>query len=180
MNDSLRNYLSGPDVVKIAQGLIGTELRVCQQDGAFEAFRIVETEAYRHYKDAASHARKGFPTPRTAPMFGPAGHSYVYLCYGIHSLFNIVTNVEGRADAVLVRALERHNNKGEWERIVGPGKVGKALGITTQMSGHNLARPPLQLVGLVDGHRNTNQSGSRVGVEYAGKDALLPWRFWLP
>lgn len=180
MNDSLRNYLSGSDVVKIAQGLIGAELRVYQHDGDFEAFRIVETEAYRHYKDAASHARKGFPTPRTAPMFGPAGHTYVYLCYGIHSLFNIVTNVEGKADAVLIRGLEHFNKQGERERIVGPGRVGKTLGITTLISGHDLAKPPLQLMGPVDHYKKVIQSGTRIGVDYAGSDALLPWRFWLP
>lgn len=180
MNAFLKNYLAGADVVQIARGLIGAELRVHQNGGTIACFRIVETEAYRHYGDAASHARKGYPTLRTAPMFGPSGHAYIYLCYGMHHLFNIVTNREGKADAVLIRGIQRIKGAIDMQRIHGPGRVGKTLGITSQMSRHNLSQPPLELTGPVNQFLTTIRSGPRIGIDYAGADALLPWRFWLP
>ena len=97
--------------------------------------RIVETEAYLGPHDLAAHSARGF-TPRTAPMFGPPGHAYVYLVYGMHHCMNVVTEPEGRAAAVLIRAIEPVAHVSG--RTQGPGLVCRALGIDRSMSGHDL------------------------------------------
>lgn len=176
--EDLFHDLQNKDVVTLAQGLLGCQLLRHNEEGLHE-FTIVETEAYRHINDKASHASKGKPTKRTSVMFGPSGRAYVYLCYGIHQMMNIVTNEAGKADAVLIRGLELRDSDGNIEMIIGPGRVGKKLKIDTGFSGHDLQDRPLQLIGEMFSSKRTILSGPRVGIDYAEEDALLPWRFWL-
>jgi DNA-3-methyladenine glycosylase len=163
--------------LEVARGLLG-----CEVGMGPVVLRIVETEAYLP-GDSAAHASRG-RTPRNAPMFGPPGHAYVYLCYGLHQMLNFVTEAEGRPAAVLLRgavvvageALVRERRGGRLD-CIGPGKLGAALGIDTRWSGAPL-----------DGSRgltvepgpppDTVRAGPRVGIDYAlpeHRDA--PWRF---
>lgn len=137
---------------------------------------IVETEAYVGAHDLACHARFG-PTARTSVMFGPAGVSYVYLCYGIHEMFNIVTGRDGDGEAVLVRAIAPLAGLPEDPAIGrGPGKVTRALGIDRRHDRRDLARGAL----YVAAHARPPKlaRGPRVGVAYAGEWAKQPLRFW--
>ena len=183
-----RSFYERDDVVTIAQELLGKVL--CTHiDGIFTAGKIVETEAYNGRCDKACHAFSAGKTNRTEIMYGPGGYSYVYLCYGIHHLFNVVTNKEGLADAILIRGIEpiegiqevlTRRNKTKLERSVGggPGIAAQALGITTQHYGEDLLG---SVIWIED--RGLKIPGSeiiaspRVGVDYAGEDAQLPWRF---
>lgn len=177
------------DVVQVARELLGKVL-VTQWNGVCTAGRIVETEAYAGELDKASHAFRG-RTPRTAVMYGEGGTAYVYLCYGLHQMFNIVTNVEGMPHAILVRALEplagidmmlkRTGKKTlDYTLTRGPGNVGKAMGFHTTQCGVSL-----QSEALFIGDDGFVLSGEqvaitpRVGVDYAGTDALLPYRFYI-
>ncbi len=173
------------DVVKIAKDLLG-KILFTRVKGKLTAGMIVETEAYSQ-KEMGCHAYRGM-TERNKVMFGPGGSSYVYLCYGVHHLFNIVTNVEGVADAVLIRAIEPHVGEdhmirraraGSVKRIgSGPGKLTKALGIDRSFNGKYLLSND---VWLEDHGIKVNKrkivSSKRIGIDYAGDDALLPWRF---
>lgn len=177
------------DVVQIAQELLGKVL-VTNWNGAYTSGRIVETEAYAGVTDKASHAYKG-RTPRTSILFGEGGVAYVYLCYGLHQMFNIVTNREDLAHAVLIRAVEplqgidimlqrTGKNKPDETLTRGPGNVGKALGFHTSQCGHPLNSNELHI--LDDGYpvpENMMQTSPRIGVDYAGEDALLPYRFFV-
>jgi DNA-3-methyladenine glycosylase len=146
------------------------------------AGRIVETEAYVGADDRACHASRG-RTPRTEVMFGPPGHAYVYLVYGLHHCLNAVTEAEGVPAAVLIRALEPE--AGVPGRTDGPGRLCRALGIDRTFDAEDLTagrlfveagdRPP-GAPGPAGGYR----SGPRIGVAYAGEWATRPWRFWLP
>jgi len=187
MNKLPVSFYEREDVVQIARELLGKVL--CTHfDGVLTKGIIVETEAYNGRTDKASHAYRG-KTQRNSIMFGGPGQAYVYLCYGIHHLFNVVTNKEGYADAVLIRAIEplegidrilQRRNKTRLERSVGggPGIVSKALGITTEHYGLDLAGDKI----WIEDHQNeilNDQivASPRVGVDYAEEDALLPWRF---
>lgn len=176
------------DVVRISRELLG-KLLCTQVDGVLTRVVITETEAYAGITDKASHAYGGRRTKRTEPMFGPGGMTYVYLCYGIHHLFNVVTNVEGVPHAVLIRAgdpvdgidimLERRQKPTLDGRLLsGPGSLAKALGITTELSGHDLQGDSVWIEdhGISLAPRAIEAS-PRVGVDYAGEDALLPYRF---
>src|ERR1051325_3200481 len=143
---SLSFYLR-EDVVAIAKELLGKVL-VTNWNDEFTSGRIVETEAYAGELDKASHASKG-RTERTEVMFGEGGRAYVYLCYGIHQMFNIVTAQKGIAHAILIRAVEPMEGKGimlkrtgkkKWDASVtsGPGRVGKAFGFHTSQCGFSL------------------------------------------
>jgi len=177
-------YLRG-DVVKIARDLLG-KILYTRVNGKVTAGIIVETEAYSQH-EKGSHAYRGM-TRRNAVMFGPGGVSYVYLCYGIHHLFNIVTNVEGIADAVLIRAVEpdaglpymlkRANAESPRRISSGPGKLTKALGIERSFNGKDLLSDEVWVenTGSKLG-KNSIVTGKRIGIDYAGADALLPWRF---
>ena len=183
-----RSFYNRPDVVKIAKELLG-KIMVTWFDGRFTAGRIVETEAYNGAVDKASHAYGARRTARTEVMFGPPGIAYVYLCYGIHHLFNVVTNKEGVPHAVLIRALEPlHGIDVMLERTRkqildntltrGPGNVSKALGIFTSHTGADLLESNLR---IVEDQFKVKKSAigitTRIGVDYAGPDALLPYRF---
>ena len=176
------------DVLMVSRDLLGKVLYSNIEDRITSGI-IVETEAYAGITDKASHAYGGRKTHRTRVMYEPGGKAYVYLCYGIHHLFNIVTNKSNVPDAVLIRAiepqdglkvmLERRNKKGINHTLTaGPGSLTQALGITIKNSGAFLMD---DLIWLEDQNINyTNQdilASPRVGVQYAGKDISNPWRF---
>ncbi len=181
-------FYQDEDVVKIARELIG-KLLVTNFDNRLTVCRIVETEAYNGIIDRASHAFGGRRTNRTEVMFGNGGVAYVYLCYGIHHLFNVVTNSNNVPHAVLVRAAEpvcgletmllrTGKAKPDYTITRGPGNVSKALGIKTLHTGTSLQSNNLFIAD--DGKRYTELqliSSLRIGVDYAGEDALLPYRF---
>jgi DNA-3-methyladenine glycosylase len=147
--------------------------------------RITEVEAYGP-RDSACHAHRG-RTPRNAVMFGPAGHAYVYLCYGIHSMLNVVTNDEGEPAAVLVRSCEpleglatvreRRGGREGPVLLTGPGKVGAALALDASFSGRVLFEPGE--LELHEGEPPTHvRTGPRVGIDYArASDRRRAWRF---
>jgi DNA-3-methyladenine glycosylase len=178
-----------PDPLQIARELIGKVL-VTEFDELYTSGRIIETEAYHGEQDKASHASKG-RTGRTEVMFGPGGRAYVYLCYGIHQMFNIVTNIEGIPHAILIRALEpldgietmlerTGKKKVDASLTRGPGNVGKALGFHTSQCGLLLNSSELYVAD--DGFRYDESlviTSPRIGVDYAGEDAALHYRFYL-
>ena len=183
-----RAFYERNNVVQIAKELLGKVL--CTQfDGIKTSGIIVETEAYNGRTDKACHSHIHGKTERTKIMFGQPGYAYVYLCYGIHHLFNVVTNKEGLADAVLIRAIEplegigqilERRNKARLERSVGggPGIASQALGITTKNYGMDLLGNQIWIEDRRTIISNTRIIASpRVGVDYAGEDAKLPWRF---
>jgi DNA-3-methyladenine glycosylase len=176
------------DVTIVGRDLLGKVL--CTDiDGQHTSIVITETEAYAGVTDKASHAYGDRRTRRTEPLYAPGGTAYVYLCYGIHHLFNVVTNVSGVPHAVLVRAGEpldglsamlRRRGKSHPDRslLAGPGSVARALGITIELTGSSLLDGPIS---ILDRGLNMDEArisaGPRVGVEYAGADADLPYRF---
>ena len=176
------------DVVAISRELLGKVL-VSEIDGRRTAVIITETEAYAGVTDKASHAFGDRRTRRTEPMYGPGGTAYVYLCYGIHHLFNVVTGAADVPHAVLVRAgtvhsglqdmLERRGKaRPDRTLLAGPGSLAKALGITTALTGSSLLGGPIRIEdhGLkIDDARIA--VGPRVGIEYAEEDAARPYRF---
>lgn len=186
-----KSYFVSDDVIDVSKSLIGKVL--CTQfDDCLTKGIIVETEAYRAPEDKASHAYGNKHTARTAPMFLEGGRSYVYLCYGIHHLFNIVTGGINRAHAVLIRAVEplegidhmltrRKLKKICPSLTAGPGILTKALGITTTQTNKPLIRENSIWIEDHDFKIDTDQiiSSPRVGVEYAEECATWPWRFRL-
>lgn len=176
------------DVVQISRELLGKYL-CTQANGVITGGMIVETEAYRAYGDKACHANQDNRTDRTEIMFAEGGHAYVYLCYGIHHLFNVVTNQRDTADAILVRAIQpvdgidtmlqrRGRTQSDRNLTGGPGRLTEALAITTQNYGAKLTGNRI----WIEDRDTTIADDSiiaspRVGVDYAGEDALKPWRF---
>lgn len=176
------------DVVEISQKLLGKYL-FSNIDSCLTVGIITETEAYRGPEDRASHAFGMRRTKRNEVMYKSGGCAYVYLCYGLHYLFNVITNQQDIPHAVLVRAiypvmgietmLERlHKKKLTSNMLKGPGLVTKALGITTKENGMVLTGSTL----WIEDHGikidpNDIIASPRVGIDYAGEDALLPWRF---
>lgn len=183
------SFYQGDDVVKIARELLGKYLYTFI-DGIYTGGIITETEAYNGESDKASHAYGGRRTARTEIMYAGGGKAYVYLCYGIHSLFNVVTNRKGIPHAVLVRALypvegidkiisrRRRPNSPLAELCIGPGTVSQALGIHYSHTGRSLTGNEIWIEDRKLKIPMTKIiTGPRVGVDYAGKDALLPYRF---
>lgn len=178
------------DVVAVSRQLIG-KLLCSRLDGQLCKAIITETEAYAGETDRASHAYGGRRTARTATLYEPGGRAYVYLCYGIHHLFNVVTNKAGVPHAVLVRAVlphtgteilhrRRRGRKNDKHWLTGPGKVSQGLGITTRQDALSLQGRRLWLEDAgITVPATAITSGPRVGVDYAGKDAQLPYRFRL-
>ncbi len=155
----------------VARKLIGCALVHGERAGI-----IVETEAYLGPEDLASHARFG-PTQRTSVMFGPGGVSYVYLCYGIHQMFNIVTGRDGEPSAVLIRAVAPAAGLPDDPATGrGPGKVTQALGLDRRHDRRDLAEGDLFVAAAVTPPRIAR--GPRIGVAYAGAWAPRPLRFW--
>lgn len=177
------------NVVEISRELLGKYL-FTDIEGEVAGGMIVETEAYSHIDDSACHSHLNRRTSRTEVMFWPGGVAYVYKVYGFHDLFNIVTNVKNKADAVLIRAIEpvlnmeamqmRRGLSSTIPRLTaGPGMLSQALGITKKHYGiplttgehiwiedRSIAIMPEDII-----------TSPRVGIDYAGEDALLPWRF---
>lgn len=185
-----KKFYDRDDVVMIAKELIGKVL-VTQFDGKITSGRIVETEAYVAHVDKASHAYSGKRTARNEHMYSDAGTSYVYICYGMHQMFNVVTNKKGIPDAILIRAVEpiegkeimlQRTGKLKFDHSItkGPGNVGKALGISKGHSGYDLSNEEIFIADDgFDVPDNDIASGPRIGVESSGKDALLPYRFYV-
>lgn len=185
-----KGYYLEPDVVKLARDLIGKVL-VTREGKALTSGIITETEAYNGVVDKASHAYGNRRTDRTETMFKEGGISYVYLCYGIHHLFNVVTNVKDHPHAILIRAIQplqgkdiilkrRGILKPDKKMCIGPGKVSQALGITIK---HNNLDLTGDKIWIEDRGLKVKQkdifAGPRIGVDYAGEDAKLPYRFWI-
>jgi DNA-3-methyladenine glycosylase len=183
-------FYSGTDVLAIARTLLG-KLLVTNIQGVITAGRIVETEAYNGVVDKASHAYNGRRTKRTEVMYRQGGAAYVYLIYGIHHLFNIVTNVADVPHAVLIRAAEPvwgveemllRTGKQKVDNTLtrGPGNVSKALGILTMHTGFDLLGDEIYLMDDGVTYPETEIAATpRIGVDYAGEDALLPYRFYV-
>ena len=193
-------FYTRTDVVQVACDLLGKVL-VTEFDGLRTSGIITETEAYRAPDDRACHAFGNRRTVRTEVMFQEGGRAYIYLCYGIHHLFNVVTAPSGMAHAVLIRAVEpiegleimlrRRNLPIEksdqffelpTNLTTGPGALSQALGLTTRWTGQSLLAPdsPVWIEGSrVEISGNEIMAGKRIGVDYAGECAGWPWRFWL-
>jgi DNA-3-methyladenine glycosylase len=159
------------DPIEVAQGLLGQHL-VRLIDGVERVGRIVEVEAYLGPHDAAAHSSKG-KTARTAAMFGPAGHAYIYLIYGMHHCMNVVV---GEGAGILIRAIEPVKNIDA--KTSGPGLLCRALAIDKKFYGHDLQQPPLYLApGLQSPIRIVKRP--RIGVDYAGHWARRLLRFYI-
>lgn len=185
-----KEFYRRSDVLKVAKELLG-KILVTNWNGVITSGRIVEVEAYAGINDMASHARLGRRTARNEIMYAAGGVAYVYLCYGIHHLFNVVTHGKDIPHAILIRAiepvkgielmLERTGKKRPDHTLTkGPGNVSKALGIYTKHSGHTLSGRQLFIAD--DGFTFSNNeigSSPRIGVDYAGTDAHLPYRFYV-
>jgi len=181
-------YYLNNDVVFLAKDLIGKYI-FTKIDGQLSGGIITETEAYKGVKDRACHAFGGKRTPRNEMMYAQGGVAYVYLCYGVHPLLNVVTNHAGTPDAVLIRAIHathgeelmlKRTGKPQMNPQVtdGPGKVTKALKITLSDNGTSLQsnRIWIEYRGF-DFSETEILNTPRIGVSYAGADALLPYRF---
>jgi DNA-3-methyladenine glycosylase len=181
------DFYRGKNVVKIARNLLGKGL-FTNVSGIVTGGMIVETEAYS-WKEKGCHAYDARKTNRNAIMFEKGGHAYVYLCYGMHNLFNVVTNEEGTADAVLVRALEpivgieemqlrRGEKISKHQLTSGPGKLTRALGIDRSFNGKFLRDGEVWIEDLGKNISNRDiEATARIGIDYAEEDASLPWRF---
>lgn len=184
------NFYTRKDVVKIAKQLLG-KIIVTYFDEQLTAARITETEAYNGAVDKASHAYNNRRTKRTEIMYSSGGAAYVYLCYGIHHLFNVVTNMKDVPHAILIRAaqpligidvmLQRtHKKKLDATLTSGPGNISKALGIYTHHTGIDLHSENFFIA--EDGYKLSKNKmiiSKRIGVDYAAEDALLPYRFFI-
>jgi DNA-3-methyladenine glycosylase len=184
------SYYHNPDAVALSRDLVGKYLFTCI-DGELTGGYIVETEAYTGLNDKAAHSYGGKVTPRTKTMYMQGGVSYVYLCYGIHEMFNIVVAEEGQPHAILIRAVQptegldimmrRRNLDTPKPNITkGPGSVAKALGISRKINAMSLQSDVIWVEdrGLTFPDEEL-AAGPRIGVDYAGEDALLPYRFYV-
>lgn len=164
------------DARVVARALVGARLARRHETGEVQLVRIVETEAYRGPTDAACHARFG-ETKRTRALFGPPGHAYVFLIYGMYDCFNVTCFGEGRGHAVLVRAVEPIAGVDVGLRTDGPGRLTRALAITRAHDGADLCDHGV--LTLFERERTPRiVTTARVGVGYAGEDAEAPYRFF--
>ncbi|MGN6193617.1 MAG: DNA-3-methyladenine glycosylase [Ginsengibacter sp.] len=184
------SFYNRKDVVKIARELLG-KIIVTNFNGKITSGKIVETEAYVGIIDKASHSFAGRRTSRNEHMYSAPGTAYVYICYGMHQMMNIVTNKNEIPDAVLIRAIEplegieimlQRTGKNKLDKTLtrGPGNVGKALGIFKHHSGLYLLDEEIYL--MDNGEKIPDEKigiSKRIGVESAGADALLPYRFYV-
>jgi len=176
------------DIIRVSRELLGKVLAT-NIDGCITKAVITETEAYAGETDKASHAYGGRRTKRTEPIYQTGGRAYVYLCYGIHHMFNVVSSAAGTPHAILVRAGRPHQGEADMLRrrgkakadktlLAGPGSLGKALGITTTLTGIDLSGDQI----WIEDHgiaveESAIITGPRIGIDYAGEDARLPYRF---
>ena len=182
------SYYPHNDVVFLAQDLLG-KIIFTRIDNQITSGIIVETEAYKSTNDMASHAYMNKRTNRNEMMYSGGGVTYIYICYGIHHMLNIVTNKKNVPDAILIRAIEpldgikimqsripsNHTNK----MTNGPGKLSKALGINMDFNGSKLNNNKI----WIENNPNTSKiqiiRKERVGIHCAGEDSKLPWRFYI-
>lgn len=182
------NYFQQENVVDIARNLIGKVIYT-NINGEVVGGIITETEAYAGVTDKASHSYNHRRTNRTETMYLPGGHVYIYLCYGIHHLVNIVTNKKEIPEAVLIRAiypfyneellLKRRNTKKVSPKVFcGPGKVSQALGLNTDFDASQLQTEQIRIEDKgIKYESNQLEVTPRIGIDYAEEDALLPYRF---
>ena len=185
-----KSFYQREDVLQVARDLLG-KILVTKWNGIITAGRIVECEAYNGEIDRASHAFCGRRTNRTEVMYAEGGVAYVYLCYGIHHLFNVVTNNKNIPHAILIRALEPLQGIDKMlERTgklkpgnsltKGPGNISRAMGIQTGHTGISLMSKKLFIAD--DGTTYATKeivATARIGVDYAGRDAKLKYRFFV-
>lgn len=185
-----RSFYFNKSVQDLAKELLG-KIVITSFDGLVTSARIVETEAYNGVFDKACHAYNGRRTPRNEPMYGDGGNAYVYLCYGIHHLFNVVVNEVNTPDAVLIRAGEpiqgiehmlNRTNKTKFDHSLtrGPGNFSKALGISTVNSATSLVEGPIQI--WDDGYivsTNNIIITKRIGVDYAAEASHYLYRYFI-
>ena len=184
----LKEFYLREDVVKISRELLGKVLYT-RFNGQLTGGIIIETEAYAGVTDKASHAYNNRRTQRTEIMYREGGVAYVYLCYGMHALFNIVTNKKDIPHAILIRALKpfegldimlkrRNKTKSDKMLTAGPGTITKALGIEVKHTDLSLLNDSIW---IEDKGINVNtekiKATTRIGIDYAGEDARLPYRF---
>lgn len=184
------SFYQNDDVNDLAVQLLGKRL-FTRIDGRLTAGIIVETEAYKGVEDKASHAYGGRYTDRTKVMYENGGLSYVYLCYGIHHLFNVVTAPKETPHAVLIRGLEplagvdlmmerRGMSVLKPNITAGPGALAKAMGIDRLLNAKDLTGEEIWIEGAASGWQSAEiVAGPRIGVDYAADHALLPWRYYL-
>lgn len=182
-----QSFFEKSDVTLIARQLIGKQL-VSNEKGVITSGIIVETEAYS-WKEKGCHAYNNKRTERTEIMYASGGRAYVYLCYGMYNLFNVVTNKQDKAEAVLIRAIEplrgiehmrkRRGNIKDNQLTSGPGKLTQALGISRKHNGIHLDDEHIWIEEGIKVKPAQIVTSSRIGIDYAGEDANLPWRFYL-
>lgn len=185
-----REFYTCTNVVQISKDLLGKYLFTDLNNEGVTAGIITETEAYAGVTDKASHAYGNRKTKRTETMYKVGGTAYVYLCYGIHALFNVVTHSAHIPHAVLIRAikpvegidimlLRRNKTKVDKTLAAGPGTLTKALGIDCKHTGIDLVKS--KQIWIEDRGLKIKLKdivvGPRVGIDYAGEDAKLPYRF---
>ena len=184
------SFYQNDDVNALALQLLGKRL-FTRLNGVITGGIIVETEAYKGIEDKASHAYGGRFTDRTKVMYENGGLSYVYLCYGIHHLFNVVTGPEKTPHAVLIRGLEpltglelmmerRGMSVLKPNITAGPGALSKALGIDRLLNAKDLSGEEIWIEDALPGWKlGEVVAGPRIGVDYAADHALLPWRYYV-
>ena len=184
------SYYRNSDTLELSKDILGKKL-FTKIDNQITSGVIVESEAYLGVSDRASHAFDNKLTSRTSTMYKEGGISYIYLCYGMHSLFNIVTNNKGIPEAILIRAIEpidgisimcnRRNMKEKSYNLTnGPGKLSQALGITKKLNGQSLYGDDIWIEDIkISFKKNNILSSPRIGVDYSGIDAKLPYRFYI-
>jgi len=182
-----RRFYDRPSL-RVARALLG-KILVHDTPAGRSAGRIVEVEAYQGPRDRAAHSYGGHRSARNEVMYGPPGHAYVYLIYGMHHCVNVVTRPEGVPEAVLLRALEpvagevlmrRRRGLAEapaWRLCRGPGALCQALGVTRAENGADLVRGRLRILDAPAVPSRHVVRTPRIGVDYAGADAARPWRF---
>ncbi len=182
-----KSFYTQGDTIGIAKALLGKKL-VTAFNGKTTAGIICETEAYCGKDDRGCHAYKGRFTERTKVMYQEGGVSYVYLCYGVHYLFNIVTHVEGEPHAILIRAIEpiegietmlkRRNIQQYTQGLgAGPGLAAQCLGLTTKHNGISLIGDKIQICDANPINPENIIASPRVGMNFEGPFKLIPWRF---
>ena len=184
------SFYKRSNVLTVSQALLG-KLIFSNIEGQVTAGMIVETEAYSWQNDRACHAYMGKRTKRNEIMYASGGVAYVYLCYGLHYMLNIVTNDINKADAVLIRAIEpkvgketmrkrRCLQKLDFKATSGPGKLCQALGIDLSQNGESLIENTIWLESSeIRISKSQIKTSKRIGIDYAGPDALKKWRFFI-
>ena len=185
-----QSFYLNKDVINIAKKLLGKNL-VTNINNTITSGIIVETEAYAGIDDKASHAYNNKRTQRTETMYQKGGIAYVYLCYGMYHLFNVITNIEDIPHAVLIRAIEpldgidkikkRRKIKSSKDNLTnGPGKLSIALGIDKSFNGESLLSDKIWIQDNgIKFSKKDILSSPRIGVDYAKEDAKLPYRFYI-